>query len=104
LRYQEASADVLFAPSLPSREDIAAVLREVDRPLNVLVSSRRLGLSVADLSAMGVRRISVGGLLCRVAYGALIHAAREIREPGTFAFAEEARRARDIESLLKRES
>jgi 2-methylisocitrate lyase-like PEP mutase family enzyme len=99
--YQEAGADVLFAPSLRSREDIAAVLREVNRPLQVLAGSRRLGLSVGELSTMGVRRISVGGLLCRVAYGALIQGAREIREKGTFAFAEEAARARDLDSLLK---
>jgi 2-methylisocitrate lyase-like PEP mutase family enzyme len=100
--YQEAGADVLFAPLLRNPEDITAVVREVDRPLNVLVHSPRLGVSVAELSAIGVRRISVGGLLSRVAYGALIHAAREIREEGTFAFAEEAGRAREIESLLRR--
>jgi 2-methylisocitrate lyase-like PEP mutase family enzyme len=99
--YQDAGADVLFAPGLSSREDIATVVREVDRPVNVLAGFGGLDLGVAELSALGVRRISVGGLLANVAYGALIHAAREIQDKGTFAFAQEASRARSLRSLLK---
>jgi 2-methylisocitrate lyase-like PEP mutase family enzyme len=97
--YQEAGADVLYAPSLQTRDQIATLLREVDRPVNVLVS-RNLGLSVAELSGLGVRRISLGGMLSAVAYGALLHAAREILETGTFGFAGELDRAKDLRALL----
>jgi 2-methylisocitrate lyase-like PEP mutase family enzyme len=86
--YQEAGADVLFAPGLTSREDIAAVLRSVDRPLNVIAMTG-MSLSLAELSAMGVRRVSVGSSLSRVALGAFLHAAKEMKESGTFRFADE---------------
>lgn len=84
--YQEAGADVLYAPGLVRREDIAEVVRSVDRPVNVLMGSPALRLGVADLSALGVRRISVGSALARAALGAFLGAAREMREHGTFGF------------------
>jgi 2-methylisocitrate lyase-like PEP mutase family enzyme len=98
--YQEAGADVLYAPSLAA-EDIGTIVREVDRPVNVLAGARGLKLSVAELSALGVRRISIGGLFSAVAYGALIHAAREVHDHGTFGFLDEAARARDLRSLME---
>jgi 2-methylisocitrate lyase-like PEP mutase family enzyme len=98
--YQEAGADVLYAPSL-SADDIGTVVREVDRPVNVLAGARGLKLSVAELSALGVRRISIGGLFSAVAYGALIHAAREVHDHGTFGFLDEASRARDLRTLIE---
>ena len=67
--------------------------------MNVLVG-RNLGLSVDELSALGVRRVSLGGMLAAVAYGALVHAAREILGPGTFGFASEVDRAKDLRNLL----
>jgi 2-methylisocitrate lyase-like PEP mutase family enzyme len=97
--YQDAGADVLYAPSL-SADDIGTVVRAVDRPVNVLAGSGRQTLSVAELSALGVRRISVGGLLSTVAYGALLHAAGEIMDHGTFGFVKETSRAKDLRSLL----
>jgi 2-methylisocitrate lyase-like PEP mutase family enzyme len=101
--YQEAGADVLFAPSLRSREDIATILREVDRPLNVLGGIGGLKeLTLADYQALGVRRVSVGSLLSTVAYGALIHAARELKDQGTFGFLSELPRAQDLRPLLQR--
>jgi 2-methylisocitrate lyase-like PEP mutase family enzyme len=101
--YQEAGADVLYAPSLPTAEDIRTVVGAVDRPVNVLAGSPRgMRLSVAELAALGVRRISVGGHLASVAYGALLHAARELHDAGTFGFLDETARARDLVSLLKR--
>src|SRR5690606_28057525 len=84
--YQEAGADVLYAPGLTTREQIAAVVRAVDRPVNVLMGLPGIALTHADLSALGVKRISVGGALARAAYGALRRAAREMREQGTFGF------------------
>lgn len=85
--YQDAGADVLYAPGLRTLEQIEAVLGSVDRPLNVLANA---GFDRDTLSKMGVRRISVGGALTRAAYGALLRAAREMRERGSFAFFNDA--------------
>lgn len=98
--YQEAGADVLFAPSLRSREDLASVLREIDRPLSVLGGFGGLTLGMAEYQELGVRRVSVGSLLSTVAYGALIHAARELKDSGTFDWVSETARARGLRSLL----
>jgi 2-methylisocitrate lyase-like PEP mutase family enzyme len=98
--YQEAGADVLYAPGLASKEDIAAVVRSVDRPLNVLMGLQGAQLSLADLSAMGVRRVSVGSALCRAALGAFLRAAREMREHGTFTFAREAASPWEISAIF----
>lgn len=88
--YQEAGADVLFAPGLKRQEDIAAVLSSVDRPVNVLMGLTAVSMSLADLSAMGVRRVSVGGSLARAAWGGFLKAAHELRDHGTFAYAADA--------------
>ena len=82
--YQEAGADVLYAPGLTRREDIATLVREVDRPVNVLMGFRGATLTVSELSALGVKRVSVGSALSRAALGAFLDAAREIAERGTF--------------------
>jgi 2-methylisocitrate lyase-like PEP mutase family enzyme len=87
--YQEAGADVLFAPGLTREEDIRTVVRSVDRPLNVIAVPNLL-FSQAQLGEMGVKRISVGSALTRVAYGAMLEAAREMREKGTFGFSRTA--------------
>jgi 2-methylisocitrate lyase-like PEP mutase family enzyme len=99
--YQEAGADVLYAPGLATQDDIAAVVRSVDRPVNVVMGLQGVRLSLTELSAIGVRRISVGSALCRVALGAFLRAAREMREHGTFTFADEAVRPRDISAIFK---
>jgi len=88
--YQEAGADVLYAPGLASKSDIAAVVRSVDRPVNVVMGLRGVQLSLAALSELGVKRISVGSALSRAALGAFLRAAREMRQHGTFSFADEA--------------
>lgn len=88
--YAEAGADVLYAPGLASKEEIAEVVRSVDRPVNVVMGLRGVQLDLAALSALGVRRVSVGSALCRTALGAFLRAAREMREQGTFTFASEA--------------
>jgi 2-methylisocitrate lyase-like PEP mutase family enzyme len=98
--YQEAGADVLYAPALETKEDIVAVIRTVDRPVNVLMGLRGVQLSVAELSAIGVRRVSVGSSLCRAALGALLRGAREMRERGTFNFAVEAASSSEISAIL----
>lgn len=82
--YQEAGADVLYAPGLTDLADIRQVLSSVDRPVNVLAMP---GCPpVAELAAAGVSRISVGGAFCHVAYGALADAAIELRDRGTYSY------------------
>jgi 2-methylisocitrate lyase-like PEP mutase family enzyme len=99
--YQDAGADVLYAPGLKSREDIAAVVSSVDRPVNVVMGLQGVQLSLAELSAIGVKRVSVGSALSRAALGAFLRAAREMREHGTFTFAEDAVSFRDINAMFK---
>ena len=88
--YQEAGADVLFAPGLATKNDISAVISSVDRPVNVIMGLQGVQLSLADLSALGVRRVSVGSALSRAAFGAFLRAAEEMQKHGTFNFADEA--------------
>ena len=86
--YQEAGADVLYAPGLTSLDDIRAVVSSVDRPVNVLALPG--APSVPELAAAGVRRISVGSAFSNAALGALVSAARELREQGTYGFLDQA--------------
>jgi len=82
--YSSAGADCLYAPGIRTREQIAAVVKAAaGKPVNVLMPGA-LGLSVADLAALGARRISVGGTLARVAWGAFIRAAKQIASEGRF--------------------
>jgi len=99
--YQMAGADVLYAPGLTTKEDIAAVLSSVDRPVNVVMGLQGVQLSLAELSAIGVKRVSVGSALSRAALGAFLRAAREMREHGTFDFADEAVNYREINGMFK---
>ncbi len=87
--FEAAGADVLFAPGISRAEDIRTLCASLKKPVNVLIGSNG-GLSVADLGALGVRRISVGAALSCAALGAFKAAAREIKERGTFTFAERA--------------
>ena len=82
--YAEAGADCLYAPGLATREQItAAVAAVAPKPLNVLVS-RAGGLTVAEIAALGVRRVSLGSALARTAWGAFIRAASTIASQGRF--------------------
>jgi 2-methylisocitrate lyase-like PEP mutase family enzyme len=82
--YQEAGADVLYAPGLTALDDIRSVVTSVDRPVNVLALPN--GPTVAELAEAGVRRISVGGAFAFAAYGAMIEAATELRDQGTYGY------------------
>jgi 2-methylisocitrate lyase-like PEP mutase family enzyme len=99
--YQEAGANVLYAPGLTSKEDIAAVVSSVDRPINVLAGLQDAPLTLAELSTLGVKRVSIGSLLSRAAYGAAIHAVTEMRERGTFTFTDQAISFRDLTAIFK---
>lgn len=88
--FEAAGADVLFPPGLTRAEDIRTVCAALRKPVNVVMGLKGAPFSVAELAALGVRRISVGSALSRAALGGFVRAAREIREHGTFRFAEEA--------------
>lgn len=99
--YQRAGADVLYAPGLTSKDDIAAVVRSVDRPVNVVMGLQGSQLSLEALSEIGVKRVSVGSALSRAALGAFLRAAREMRERGTFTFANEAVSSRELSAMFE---
>jgi 2-methylisocitrate lyase-like PEP mutase family enzyme len=98
--FEAAGAVALYAPGLTKAEDIRTVCTSVSKPVNVVMGLKGASLSVAELAALGVRRISVGSALSRAAIGAFVQAAREIRERGTFAFAETAIPYADVNDLM----
>ena len=87
--YQEAGADVLYAPGLTSLEDIRHLVASVDRPVNVLALAD--APAVPELAAAGVGRISVGGSFAFAALGAVVEAAQELTTEGTYSYWERAR-------------
>jgi 2-methylisocitrate lyase-like PEP mutase family enzyme len=98
--YQQAGADVLYAPGLTRKEDIEAVLRSVDRPVNVLAGLGSAPLDLASLAALGVKRISVGSALSRAALGAFLRAADEMRSSGTFSFVKDAASSSELNEIF----
>src|SRR5258706_1878498 len=100
--YSAAGADCLYAPGIKTPEQIAAVVQAVSpNPVNVLVGSGFT--TVAELAALGVRRISVGGALARTAWGGFLPAAREIAEHGTFTALGSAAPFAEVDGLFERD-
>ena len=100
--FAAAGADALYAPGLTKPEEIRTLCASVDKPVNVVMGLRSGALSVAELAALGVRRISLGSTLVRAALGGFIRAAREIRERGTFDFAQDAVAYADANDFMGR--
>ena len=98
--YQDAGADVLYAPGLTSIEDVRTLISEVDRPVNVLAGMQGTTFTVADLASAGTKRISVGGALSRIALAAVVRAAREMSVHGTFTFVNEPITSREIGGMF----
>ena len=88
--YERAGADVLYAPGLHDLETIRAVCSALTKPVNIVMGLPGTTFGVAELADAGVKRISVGSALARLAYGAFVDAAREMRTQGTFRFSEKA--------------
>jgi 2-methylisocitrate lyase-like PEP mutase family enzyme len=100
--YAEAGADCLYAPGVKEPNEIAQIVKAVaPKPVNVLVSGFNRELSVAQLTDLGVRRISVGSGLAAVAWGAFMRAARGIAEKGTFEFFAGAAPFAEINSIFQ---
>lgn len=99
--YQEAGADVLYAPGPKTRDEIGSLVAAVDRPVNVIAGLPGMDLTVSDMANLGVKRISIGSNLFRTAFGAALRGAREIMEQGTFGYAGEAATFKEISALFK---
>ncbi len=98
--FEKAGADVLYAPGLRDIDAIRAVCSAVSRPVNVVMGLKGPTFSVEQLAAAGVKRISVGGALARAALGAVLRAGREIKERGTFTFANDAVPFADVNAMM----
>ena len=98
--YAQAGADCLYAPGISTRAQIEAVVRAVaPKPVNLLLGFPT-ELTVKDVAALGVRRISVGGALARCAWGAFMRSARLIAQQGTFAGFADAAAGRDLDGFF----
>ena len=88
LSYRDAGADCLYVPGLADPETIGRLVKEVDAPINVVMGLAGGLLSVNQLEDLGVKRVSIGGSLARATFGLIRRAAEEIRDRGTFTYAE----------------
>ena len=99
--YEKAGAEVLYAPGITDPKEIRTVCASVHKPVNVLMGMKGAPpLTVQELGALGVRRVSIGSGFSRVALTAFYHAAREVRDDGTFRFADEALYMSELANLF----
>ena len=96
-RFQDAGADVLYAPGITDIEEMRRLVDAVDRPVNALA---RPDWTVGELTAAGVKRISIGGAMAQAAYGAIVDAAREIIDAGTFTYTARIPAGLDLDRLF----
>jgi len=100
--FEAAGADVLYAPGLRDLATMRTVISAVGKPLNVVMSAADPILTVEDLANVGVKRISVGGALSRLALAAFITGAREIKEMGSFTWVRDTVPTRDLKPIFRR--
>jgi len=99
--FEDAGADVLFAPGLPDVAAVKAVCSAVTKPVNFMVGIKGKSFSVAELATAGVKRISLATSLYRAAMSGFIDAVREVKEQGTFAFLDRSVTTGEITKLMK---
>lgn len=99
--FEQAGADVLFAPGLPDLESVRTVCSAVTKPVNFMVGIRGRSFSVAELAAAGVRRISLAASLYRAAMSGLADAAREVHEHRTFGYLERGLTSAELNAFMK---
>ena len=87
--YRDAGADCLYVPGITDPETIGRLVKEVDAPINVVMGLAGSPMSVKQLEDLGVKRVSIGGSLARAAFGLIRRAAAEIRDHGTFTYADD---------------
>jgi 2-methylisocitrate lyase-like PEP mutase family enzyme len=98
--FEKAGADVLYAPGLRDLATIATVASSVTKPLNVVMSAADPTLTAAQLAKAGVKRISVGGALSRLALASFLRAAHEMKEQGRFTWIAETVSAKELKRLF----
>jgi len=100
--FADAGADCLYAPGVRDPDAIATIVRAVaPKPVNVLISAPVPGLSLSSLADLGVRRVSVGSALARVAWGAFIRAAQRLAETGSFDVFADAAPFRELDDFFR---
>lgn len=100
--YEKAGADVLYAPGLRDIATIRTVTSSVTKPVNVVMTHGDPSLTLADLAAAGVKRVSVGGSLNRLALAAFLEGAREMKDKGGFTWIPRAVSSRELKPVFKR--
>jgi 2-methylisocitrate lyase-like PEP mutase family enzyme len=100
--FEKAGADVLYAPGVRDLATIRTVVSSVTRPVNVVMSAADPDLTVAQLASVGVKRISVGGALSRLALAAFLKGAREMAERGGFTWMRDTVPSRDLKDVFRR--
>lgn len=101
IAFEQAGADVLFAPGLPDLNAIQIVCEALQKPVNVVMGLAGSTLTVDELAGVGVRRVSLGSSFARAALGEFIRAAEEVKTMGTFNFASNAISFREANSLME---
>jgi 2-methylisocitrate lyase-like PEP mutase family enzyme len=99
--FENAGADVLFAPGLPDLEAVRAVCAAVSKPVNFMVGIRGRSFTVAELRAAGVKRISLATSLYREAMSGLVDAAREVKNKGTFSYLESSLTTPELNAFMQ---
>lgn len=99
--FEEAGADVLYAPGLRDIETIKLVCQAVSKPVNVVMGLPGIALGLEELESAGVKRVSVGSALFRAAFGALVRAGEEMATKGTFSFSDDAIGFGDLEAFFR---
>ena len=100
--FEKAGADVLYAPGLRDLATIRTVVQSVTRPVNVVMTHGDPDLTMAQLAAAGVKRVSVGGSLSRLALAAFLRGAREMKEAGGFTWMRETVPSRELRDVFRR--
>jgi 2-methylisocitrate lyase-like PEP mutase family enzyme len=99
--FEKAGADVLYAPGLKDLATMKLVASSVSKPLNVVMSAADPGLNAAQMEAVGVKRLSVGGALSRLALASFMKGAREMREKGGFTWMRETMPSKDLKAIFR---
>lgn len=99
--FEKAGADVLFAPGLPDLAAVRAVCSAVSKPVNFMAGIKGRSFTVAELQAAGARRISLATSLYRAAMTALVDAAREVSEQGTFTYLDRALPTAELNKFME---
>jgi 2-methylisocitrate lyase-like PEP mutase family enzyme len=99
--FEKAGADVLYAPGVKDLTTIRAVTSAVSRPVNVVMSAADPSLTLAQLADAGVKRVSVGGALSRLALASFLDGAREMKDKGTFTWVRRTVPSKDLKAVFK---